>query len=280
MLELSGSAQWRSAVSVAAGSPSEGVRRRYSVKLCSAGYQVVWMPSDFSWSRKRSRVGRSATSTGKAKWEERSTAGLVEGKLESADPRQPLAVGANGRPPRGKALVEPAQAAEPERGAGLVDAVVEADVDDVVGGVVAAVAVPGAAGHGVGAQQSHPLRQPVLGGAHHAALADAQLLLGEEAERSQLADRADLAAGVVDAGADRLGAVLDQHQPVLVAKPPQRDHVGRVSAEVHGDHGPRAGSDAPGDVLGVDVEVQGAAYVAEDRLGARRSGGRRRWRRT
>ena len=83
------------------------------------------------------------------------------------------------------ALVEALQAAEPERGARLVEAVVEADVDHVVGGIVAAVAVPGAARHRVGAKQPHALVELLVGAADHAALADAQLLLGEEAERSR-----------------------------------------------------------------------------------------------
>ena len=112
-----------------------------------------------------------------------------------------------------------------------------------------------------------------VGGRDHPALADAQLLLGEEAERAQLADRADLASGVVDARADRLGAVLDQHEPVLVAQLAQRRHVGGVAAEVHRDDRPRARRDAARDVLGVDVEVVRAAHVAQHRLGADVAGG-------
>ena len=52
----------------------------------------------------------------------------------------------------------------------------------------------------------------------------------------------------LDAGADRLGGVLDQVQPVLVAELAQRRHVGRVAAHVHGDHGARARRDPARDV--------------------------------
>ena len=181
----------------ARGSPSAG-RRRYSVKVCSAGYQVVWTPAALSSARKRSRASRSAQQHGEGEVRGALDGLLVQHELDAGDLGQSLAVGADDRAAGRDALLQARQAAEPKRGTGLVEAVVEADVDHVVGGVVAAVAVPGAAGQRMRAQQPHARGELLVGGAHHAALADAQLLLGEEAERAELADRADLAAIVVD----------------------------------------------------------------------------------
>ena len=144
---------------------------------------------------------------------------LVERQLDAVDVREALAVGPHDRAPSGDALLQPLQAAQSQRRSRLVEAVVEADVDDVV--------VAGSwpwwrsqvlLRHRVRAQQAHAVGEALIGRRDHAALAHAQLLLGEEAERSELSDGADLAAGVVEAGADRLGAVLDQDQPVLVAQ--------------------------------------------------------------
>ena len=193
---------------------------------------------------------------------------LGECKLDAGNLREALAVAPNDRAPGSDALLQPLQAAEPEGRVGLVQAVVEADIDHVVGRVVAAMALPGAAREGVRAQQPHALGALLIAGRHHAALADAQLLLGEEAEGAELADRAGLAAGVVHARSDRLGAVLDQGEPVLVAEGAQGEHVGRIAAEVHGHDRLRSGRDPARCVLGVDVEVLRAAHVAEHGLGA------------
>ena len=68
------------------------------------------------------------------------------------------------------------QAAQAERGAGLVEAVVEADVDDVVGGVVAAVGSQVLLV--IACERNRRTRSASCRWRrHHAALADAQLLL-------------------------------------------------------------------------------------------------------
>ncbi len=226
------------------------------------------MPPALSSSRKRSRVCAVGEQHGEGEVRGALDGRVGERQLDAGDLRQALAVGAHDRATRLDALGQARQAAQPERGARLVQAIVEADVDHVVGGIVAAVAVPRAARHRVRAEQPHALGQPLVGARDHAALAHAQLLLGEEAESAELADRADLAPAVVHARADRLGAVLDQHEPVLVAQRPQRGHVGRIAAEVHRHDRARARGDAARDVRRVDVEVVRAAHVAQHRLGA------------
>ena len=241
IVELSGSAQWRSATSVAAGSPSarrkapvlgERVQRRIPGGLDAVRFQLGAEAVTRVAVGEQDREGEMAGALDGL---------LVEAELDTGE----LGADARGRRERSRAgrrcLRRVAQTAQSERGPRLVEAEVEADVDHVVGGIVTAVAVPGAARHGVGAKQPDALVERLVGAADHAALADAQLLLGEEAEAAQLADGADLAAAVVDAGADRLGAVLDQDEPVLVAELSQREHLGRIAAEVHGDDRARAG---------------------------------------
>ena len=154
---LSGSAQWRSAASSARGRSPLGTAARYSVKVCSAGYHVVWMPARFE--RFAEAVAGRAVAQQDGEGEVRGALdrSLVERELEARQLQQPLAVGADERPAGADRLLEAADPAEAERGARLVEAVVEADVDDVVGGVVSAVAVPGAARHRVRAQQPHAL---------------------------------------------------------------------------------------------------------------------------
>ncbi len=114
----------------------------------------------------------------------------------------------------------------------------------------------------------HALGQLLVCRRDHSALADAQLLLGEEAEGPQLSDRSDLASGVVDVGADRLCAVLDQREVVLVAQLAQREHIGGIAAEVHRDDRAGTRGDPAGHVVGIDVEVPRAAHIAQDRLSA------------
>ena len=147
---------------------------------------------------------------------------VVERELQTGLLAQSLPVGAYDRASRLQALGEPLDAAQAERGTRLVEPVVEAHVDHVVCGVVAAMAVPGATRQRVGAQQLHARGEVLARAAHHPALAHAELLLGEEAERAELADRPRLAAGAVDLGPDRLRAVLDQDELVGVAELAQR----------------------------------------------------------
>ncbi len=193
---------------------------------------------------------------------------VVEWQLDAGDLGETLAIHAHHLAAGLDALCQPRQAAQPERRPRLVEAVIEADVDHVVGGVVTVVAVPGAAGHRVRAEQPHAIDQLLVGARHHSALAHAKLLLGEEAERPELPDRANLAPADVKSCADRLRAVLDQHQPVLVAQRSQRADVRRVATEVDRHDRACPGCDAPRRVLGVDVEVVRAADVAQHRLGA------------
>ena len=80
--------------------------------------------------------------------------------------------------------VEPREPAARQRGARLVDPVVEAEVDDVVAGGVSAVAVPGQRRHAVRAQQPYSVRERVVVGDDHPALADREVLVREEAERA------------------------------------------------------------------------------------------------
>jgi hypothetical protein len=101
-----------------------------------------------------------------------------------------------------------------EGGADLVDAVVVAQGDDVVGVGVAVVAVPGQGGHAVRAQQAQAFGQVVVGGEQHAAFAGGEVLVGEEARSSRCAPGAQGAA--VQPGAGGVGGVFDDGQAVLL----------------------------------------------------------------
>ena len=178
-----------------------------------------------------------------------------------------LAVAADGGAAALDVVAQARQAGEAERGARLVEPEVVADVDHVVGGLVAGVAVPRPRRHGVRAQRAHRRGQLLVGGQHGAALAHAQLLLGEEREAAEPADGAGLAPRL-GLGADRLRGVLDERDPVGVAQLPQRAEVGGVAAEVHRHHRAGARGDAALDRRRREVRALGRLDVAQHRLGA------------
>ena len=99
--------------------------------------------------------------------------------------------------------------------------------DEVVIGLLVAVAP------GLVDEEPHPARQRVIVGDDHAALAGRDVLALLEAEAADRAERAEGLAGV--AGTVGLGAILDHRDPVLIGKPEDRPHVGRVSEEMSDD---------------------------------------------
>ena len=146
---------------------------------------------------------------------------------------------------------------------------------------MAAVAVPGAAGEGVGAQQPHARGELASSAVQTMPPSPTQSCFLEKklkvlssptvpTWRSALSVPGALAALscgfgprsiAVESCADRLGAVLDQEEAALVAELAQREHLGGVAAEVHGDDRAGAGCDPVRGVLDVDVEVVPAATV-------------------
>jgi hypothetical protein len=126
--------------------------------------------------------------------------------------------------------VEPHKPPRGESGARLVEAVVEAQLDDVVARRVPAVAVPREARHPVRAEEPHPRRERV-GGHDRAALADREVLVREDAEAAGAAERADMAA--TEKRARRVGRVLEQHEPVALRERPQRLDAARVTSVGH-----------------------------------------------
>ena len=236
------------------------------------------MPFAFSSSRKRSRV----VAVG-----EQHREGEVRGaldrlrrrrQLDAGDPREPLAVGANDRAARRDVFVEPPQAAQPERGAGLVEAEVEADVDHVVGGVVAAVAIPGAARHRVRAKQPHALGQlprqrcvTMPPSPTHSCFLEKKLNAPSSPTVPDLAARRRRRGRRSPARSPRSAPGRARRRALRSAS-----DVGGIAAEVHRHDRARARRDAPRDVLGIDVEVMRAADVAQHRLGA--DVARRGWR--
>jgi hypothetical protein len=102
-------------------------------------------------------------------------------------------------------LVEPLEPMHAERGARIVEAKVEPQLDDVVAAGVAAVLVPAQRGHPVRPQAPDPL---------------GQVLVGEEAERGGVAERADVPRA--DPGADGVRGVLQEQQPVAAGELAER----------------------------------------------------------
>ncbi len=193
---------------------------------------------------------------------------LVEGHLDPVDAGQPLAVAPGHRTPGRDLRVQALDPAQPERSVGLVHPVVEADVGDVVAEPVALVALPGDRAHRVRAQRAGLGELLLILGDDRAPLADRELLLGEEAEAADLTHRPDRLGVRPGGGADRLGAVLDQHDAALVADLAQHLDRGRVSPEVDRDHrlGPRA--DQRPHLLGVEVGIERRDRVGEDDVAA------------
>ena len=181
---------------------------------------------------------RSASRTGKAKWEARSTA--CSSKHSSIPgTREALTVGAHDLPAGFDARVKPRQAAEPQRRPRLVQAVVEADVDDVIGGVVAAVAVPGAARHrwSAAGARGRPAASSALAtmppSPTHSCFLEKKLE-GPRARRPSRPDaRRHQAAPIAWAQSSISIRPCSSHSSRSSAP-------GRVAAEVHGDDRPRA----------------------------------------
>ncbi len=122
-----------------------------------------------------------------------------------------------------------------ESGAQLVDAVVVAQIDDIVGMGVAVVAVPGQAGHAMGAQQAHFFSQIVAVRDEHAALAGGEVLVGEEAEAADVTPGAEVAT--VQPGPGGVGGVFDDGQVVAPGNVEDLGHAAGIAAVVDDQDG-------------------------------------------
>ena len=84
---------------------------------------------------------------------------------------------------------EPPELDEPDRGPKLVESIVEASRDDVVGVSMPAVAGPGERGHAVRAEETDPAGHLVVVRDDHPAFAYRQVLIREEAETPDISER-------------------------------------------------------------------------------------------
>ncbi len=115
-------------------------------------------------------------------------------------------------------------------------------------------------------QQPHPLGKRGIVGRDRPAVAEAtQVLRGIEAPARQAAEAADRPA--LPARAVRLGGVLDQPQPAVLAQIERRVDIEWAAVEMHSDdpHGPPA--EPFRDVFEIEVEAV-RSNVGEDRRGA------------
>src|SRR5262249_12145301 len=150
--------------------------------------------------------------------------------------------------------VELLELADPDRGADVVEPVVEAEPRVVE---PAAPVRPALVAEG-GEEAPLVFRM----GGDHAALAGRHLLVrveGAHRGRSMRSDRITLVAG-----AERLTGVVDQRDPVPVADRLQLVELARVAVDVHGDDRPRSGRDRR--LYGGGLEVERPRVdVGEDR---------------
>ena len=153
---------------------------------------------------------------------------------------QPLAVAEHQLAAAGDIGLEDFEPGVQERGARLVEPVVEAEADDVIAGGMAAVAIPGPGGHRVRAGAAGVGRDVGVARREQPALAAGEDLVREEAERTCEPQRAELAVEAGRRGVRSVRRILDQRQPVRVAQLAQRRHRRRVAAVVDRAHGLRA----------------------------------------
>ena len=164
-------------------------------------------------------------------------------------------------------VAQPRQPRHPERRARLVEAVVVAEVDHVVRGRVAGVAIPGARRHRVGAEGAHSRRELIVGGQDRAALADAELLLREEREAAE-PTRGTRLPSWPKLGPDGLRGVFDQRDPARLAELGHGTEIHRVPAQVHRDDRARARPEAALDGGRVEVRADRGLDVAQHGPGA------------
>jgi hypothetical protein len=153
------------------------------------------------------------------------------GRLDQLEILERLAVG---RVDRGAALVflvEAPQQGVGEGGPGIVEAVVEAAVGQLVLGRGLVMAVPGLRAEAVPAPPRDPGRQLVVVGGQHPALADADVLGAREAEGAGQAERPRVAP--VRPGAAGVGGVLDQDEAAPRGELGDRRRLAEVPAVGH-----------------------------------------------
>ena len=181
---------------------------------------------------------------------------VVAGELEPLDVCEQLAVARRRGAPKVEDLGKLLELPDADRGADVVDPVVEPEPRVLEPpSAVRASLVPEAD------------EEPVLllrMRRHHPALARRDLLVGVEGEHGGRALRADGLALVP--GSERLACVLDEHQPVPVADRPELVELARVAVDVDGDDGLRA--------LGHRGLDRGGVEVERPRVHVREHGGR------
>ena len=148
-----------------------------------------------------------------------------ERHLEPVDAGEQLAVARRRRLAQREDRVELLDLAEPERGADVVDPVVEAEP-----GVVEPAAAVGAA---LVAEADEGAPGLLVVRRHDPALAGRHLLVRVEGEDGVDAVRADDPALVL--GAERLARVLDQDEAVPLGELAERVELARVAEDVDGD---------------------------------------------
>ena len=177
-----------------------------------------------------------------------------------------LAVARSDPRPARVLLGQPSQLHGPDGRPNLVEAVVEARQHDVVARGVPAVAIPGERRHAVRAQKPQSRCQLLVVGDEHAALADRQVLVREEAEAADVAERA--AHATAQACPRRVGRVLDDGEAVTLCDLVERGHVAGETGVMQDNHRLRLLRNRRLHICRIEVQFLGADDVAENRLGA------------
>jgi len=148
----------------------------------------------------------------------------------------------------------------------FVDAVVVAQLDDVVGVSVAGVPIISKGGHAVRAQEFEPGSEFLGMGGEHAAFSRSQVFVGEEGEAADIAPGAKGFA--LQAGSRTVSGVFDDVEVVLTGEIEDGRHIAGITAVVHDDDGFGARGDAGRNGGRGDGEVVGAGDIGEDNAGA------------
>ncbi len=128
------------------------------------------------------------------------------------------------------------------------------------------MAIPGESRHAVRAQKPQSRCQLLVVGDEHAALSDRQVLVGEEAEAADVAERA--AHATAQACPRRVGRVLDDGEAVTLCDLVERGHVAGETGVMQDNHRLRLLRNRRLHICRIEVQFLGADDVAENRLGA------------
>ena len=129
------------------------------------------------------------------------------------------------------------------------------------------MAIPRQGRHPVRAQEAQARRDVGIAADDHAALADREILVREEAVRTGPSERADVAS--VQPRSERVRGILEQQEPVLLRERGERLGLAGMTAVGHAHDRLRARRDAGAHRGGIQPRLGQADDVGEHRGGAR-----------